>query len=257
MSTCQPSLFISHGAPDFVLTEHAANHSLRSLREKLAPPKAIVIISAHWIESPIGITSAASHQMIYDFSGFPDALYQLTYPAKGDPALARQIAQQLERSGFSVTLDQERGLDHGAWVPLMLIYPTAEIPVIQVSLPMGTLRESAKLGEALAPFREQGVLIIGSGGSEHNLRAMNREERTDVWAKKFEHWLQQHVEGAHFDRVVNPKQFTPLFEQAHPTPEHFAPLVVAWAAGGKSKPGKRFHQSFMYGNIGMAMYEFT
>jgi len=256
MSTCQPTLFISHGAPDFVLTEHVANHALRSLSGKLASPKAIVIISAHWIESPIGITSAESHQMVYDFSGFPDALYQLTYPARGDPALAHQIGGQLESAGFSVNLDQERGLDHGAWVPLMLIYPTAGIPVIQVSLPKGNLREAARLGEALTPLREQNVLIIGSGGSVHNLGAMNREEHTDVWAKKFEYWLQDNVQGNRFDRVVNPQQFTPLFDQAHPTPEHFAPLVVAWAAGNKHKPGRRFHQSFMYGNIGMAMFEF-
>jgi 4,5-DOPA dioxygenase extradiol len=252
----QPALFISHGAPDFVLTDHVANTTLKNLGKKIASPKTIIIISAHWTHTPIGITTATSHRIIYDFSGFPEALYQLNYPAKGDPALAGQIAQQLERSGFSVALDQERGLDHGAWVPLMLIYPTAEIPVIQVSLPMGTLRESAKLGEALAPFREQGVLIIGSGGSVHNLRTMNREGRTDVWAKKFEYWLQQNVEGNRFDRVINPQQFTPLFDQAHPTPEHFAPLIVAWAAGNKTKPGRRFHQSFMYGNIGMAMYAF-
>lgn len=244
MSDKQPTLFISHGAPDFVLTDHVAKSTLTKLGQKLAPPKAIIIISAHWIHSPIGITSAATHQMIYDFSGFPDALYQLHYPASGDPALASQIGQQLEATGFRVHLDQVRGLDHGAWIPLMLIYPEAEIPVIQVSLPMGNLPEAAKLGEALAPFREQGILIIGSGGSVHNLRAMNREGRTDVWAKKFEHWLQQNVEGNRFDRVINPQQFTPLFDQAHPTPEHYAPLIAAWTAGDRHKPGKRFHHSF-------------
>jgi 4,5-DOPA dioxygenase extradiol len=256
MADKQPTLFISHGAPDFVLTDHIAKRTLSQLGQTLASPKAIIIISAHWTNSPIGITSATSHRMIYDFSGFPEALYQIHYPAIGDPALAIQISQQLEASGFSVNLDQERGLDHGAWIPLMLIYPAAAIPVIQISLPRGSLREAAKLGEALTPFREQGMLIIGSGGSVHNLRAMNREGRTDVWAKKFEYWLQQNVEGNRFDRVINPKQFTPLFDQAHPTPEHFTPLIIAWAAGNKTKPGRRFHQSYMYGNIGMAMYAF-
>ncbi len=257
MQAGHPTLFLSHGAPDFVLTDHIATSALKKLGKQLALPKAIVIVSAHWISSPIGITAAASHKMIYDFSGFPEALYQLSYPAKGDPELATQIGKMLQTAGFSINLDKERGLDHGAWVPLMLIYPGAEIPVIQVSLPKGGFKECARLGEALAPLHDQGILIIGSGGSVHNLRAMNRRNQTDVWAKKFEYWLQQNIEGNRFDRVLNPQQFTPLFDQAHPTPEHYAPLIVAWTASDRYKPGKRFHHSFMYGNIGMAMFQFN
>ncbi|MCW8891396.1 MAG: dioxygenase [Sedimenticola sp.] len=251
-----PTLFLSHGAPDFILTEHIANQALKELGNKFPSPTAVVILSAHWTSSPVSITAAATLPTIHDFSGFPDELYQISYPAKGDPVLAQQIRERLEKAGIASELNHAHGLDHGAWIPLMLIYPEADIPVIQVSLPKGNFRACAQLGEALAPLRNQGILIIGSGGSVHNLSMMNQRAHTDVWAKKFEHWLRNSVEGNRFDCLLNPRQFTPLYDQAHPTPEHFAPLVAAWAAGNRCKPGKRFHHSFMYGNLGMAMYAF-
>ncbi|WP_428604058.1 DODA-type extradiol aromatic ring-opening family dioxygenase [Sedimenticola sp.] len=257
MPSTYPTLFISHGAPDFVLTQQVAVAALKQLGERFPQPRAIVIISAHWIRQPVGITASETHTTIHDFSGFPQALYQLNYPAKGDPELAARVAERLTDCGFDSELTSERGLDHGAWIPLMLSHPEAMIPVVQVSLPSDDLTSCARLGEALAPLRDEDILIIGSGGSVHNLRAMNRIEHTDAWASGFERWLLESVEGNRFENLLNPDRFTPLFETAHPTVEHFAPLLTAWAAADRNRPGKRFHHSFMYGNIGMSMYEFS
>ncbi|MCW8902378.1 DODA-type extradiol aromatic ring-opening family dioxygenase [Sedimenticola sp.] len=251
-----PTLFISHGAPDFILTEQEAVAALREIGERFPQPRAIVVISAHWTRHPLGITAGTAHQTIHDFGGFPEALYQLAYPAKGDPELATSIADSLTTHGFDTELISDRGLDHGVWIPLMLSYPHADIPVVQVSLPSSELKECARLGKALMPLREHGMLIIGSGGSVHNLGAMNREGHTDVWASGFESWLQKAVEGNRFDDLLTAEQATPLFRTAHPTLEHFAPLVTAWAAGDQTRPGKRLHHSFTYGNIGMSMFEF-
>lgn len=252
-----PSLFISHGAPDFILTDDPAITALRSLGKRFPQPRAIVVISAHWLRQPIGVTSGAVQPTIHDFSGFPEKLYQLSYPAKGDPELARRIIDTLIAQGMESTPVADRGLDHGSWVPLLISYPQATIPVIQVSLPAGgDLQASADLGTALMPLREQGVLIIGSGSSVHNLGALNRDARIDAWASEFEAWLQTTVEGNRFDQLLNAEQLAPAFRTAHPTSEHFAPLLTAWAAGDKTRPGKRFHHSFMYGTLGMSMFEF-
>lgn len=251
-----PSLFISHGAPDFILTENPAAAALQAVGRRFPRPRAIVVVSAHWIRQPVGITTGETHHTIHDFSGFPDALYQLHYPAKGDPELAADIVEHLSTGGLESAPVAERGLDHGAWIPLLLSYPEAEVPVIQVSLPSGDLPACARLGQALMPLREQGVLIIGSGGSVHNLGALNREARTDRWASEFESWLQATVEGNRFDSLLTAEQTAPRFRSAHPTIEHFAPLVTAWAAGDQTRPGRRFHHGFMYGTLGMSMFEF-
>jgi 4,5-DOPA dioxygenase extradiol len=256
MPSRYPALFISHGAPDFILTEQAAVTALRQLGERYPQPRAIVVVSAHWIRRPVGVTAGEAHGTIHDFSGFPEALYQLTYPAKGDPGLAANIADRLSAHGIESELIPDRGLDHGAWIPLLLSHPQARVPVIQVSLPSTDLPECTRLGEALGPLRDEEILIIGSGGSVHNLRAMNREERTDTWASGFEQWLRETVEGNRFEELLSAEQSSPLFSAAHPTSEHFAPLLTAWAAGDRHRPGRRFHHSYSYGNLGMSMFEF-
>lgn len=251
-----PTLFVSHGAPDFILGDHPAISALRDIGRRHPTADAIVIISAHWTRYPVGITSGANPDTIHDFSGFGDALYQLHYPARGQPALAETLATQLTRTGLEAQTVADRGLDHGAWVPLMMAYPKADIPVIQISLPSDNLRHCIQLGEALAPLRRQNILIIGSGGSVHNLRAMNREQHTDHWADEFENWLKQTVEEGNTEALADPQQSTPLFTRAHPTVEHYAPLLVARAAAGTRPNGSRLHSSFTWGNIGMAMFEF-
>lgn len=251
-----PSLFLSHGAPDFILGRHPAIQALQQIGRNHPSPDAIIIVSAHWTREPVGITSGANHATIHDFYGFDETLYRMEYPARGEPKLAAALAKQLTATGLKAETIPGRGLDHGAWVPLMLAYPDADTPVIQVSLPSDDLQQCVRLGKALAPFREQGILVIGSGGSVHNLRAMNREQHTGEWARDFEAWLKQAVESADGPALKNPHQATALFPRAHPSVEHYAPLLVARAAAGNGARGLRIHSSFTYGNIGMAMYEF-
>ena len=251
-----PSLFLSHGAPDFAIIGHPAGEALRALGRRLVKPAAVVMVSAHWTSEPVGLTASATPETIHDFGGFPEALYRLRYPAKGDPELATTIAGKLKDADFDVDLNEQRGLDHGTWIPLSFMYPDADIPVIQVSLPAGGMEDWIRMGETLSPLRKDGLLIIGSGGSVHNLREMNREGSTAPWAHEFEQWLLEAIEGNHFDWLTEPGKFPTNFRTAHPTIEHYAPLIVAWAAGDRKSPGRRIHQSFMYGNVGMSFYEF-
>ncbi len=256
MNKQMPSLFISHGAPDILLSGHQALDVMRNLAVSLPLPRAIVIISAHWTDDPIGITTGERLPTIHDFGGFADELYAMQYPVMGDDALSFDIAQRLESQGFDHQLHAQRGLDHGAWIPLMAMYPNADIPTVQVSLPVGTMQDLARLGTALSPLRRDGVLIIGSGGSVHNLSALNFQGKTDEWAAQFEQWLCQAVEGNHLDWLTSPDKFPETFRRAHPTLEHYAPLIVAWSASEYNMPGRRIHHSFSYGNLGMSFFEF-
>jgi 4,5-DOPA dioxygenase extradiol len=256
MDRPMPALFLSHGAPDILLSRHPAMEALRALGSRLPRPRAILVVSAHWSADPIGVTLGQELPTIHDFGGFPPALYAQRYPVRGDDALSRDILRRLENTGLSARPHDRRGLDHGAWIPLKLMYPAADIPVIQVSLPGASLADCARLGDALTPLREQGVLAIGSGGSTHNLRTIKRDGGPDEWAIRFEEWLRDTVEGNQFERILNPSESCEHFRRAHPSLEHFAPLVVAWAAGDRSRPGRRIHHSFSYGNLGMSGFEF-
>lgn len=251
-----PTLFVSHGAPDILLSQQTSVGTLQELGARTPKPRAIVVVSAHWISDPIGITTGQQLATIHDFGGFPEELYTLQYPAKGSDALSKEIAQRLLAQGMASELEGQRGLDHGAWIPLHFMYPEANIPVVQVSLPVASLQDLAKVGKALSPLRQEGVLIMGSGGSVHNLRALNRDHRTEDWAIDFEAWLREAVEKNHFEWLITAEQFPHNFQRAHPTLEHYAPLIVAWAAGGPDQPGRRIHQSFDYGNLGMSFFEF-
>jgi 4,5-DOPA dioxygenase extradiol len=251
-----PALFLSHGAPDILLSEQPAVAAFQAIAAGLPRPAAVVIVSAHWTARPVGVTTGARLPTVHDFGGFPAELYHQRYPARGDDTLSDEIREHLQRQGFEVKLDGTRGLDHGAWIPLKLIFPEADVPVVQVSLPGGGFDEVARLGEALGPLRQRGILVAGSGGSVHNLRVLNRSGRTDDWAIRFEQWLQDAVVAGDFERITSPARFPPEFALAHPTLEHFMPLVFAWAAGGRDTPGRRLHHSFSYGNLGMSCYEF-
>jgi len=256
MSGPLPTLFISHGAPDILIRHQASVETLRELGQRFPDPRAIVVVSAHWIHDPVGITLAEQLATIHDFGGFPSDLYRVQYPASGDDDLSREIARALDAQGITNELVPERGLDHGVWIPLSFMYPDARIPVIQVSLPAGSLQDLSDLGEALAPLSGEGVLVIGSGGSVHNLGALNRQGPTEAWAVEFENWLLEAVEQGHFEWLIQEQWFPLNFRHAHPTLEHYAPLVVAWAAGGADRPGRRIHHSFDYGNLGMSFFTF-
>lgn len=251
-----PSLFLSHGAPDLILSDGPANRVLRTLGERLPRPRAILVVSAHWVSDPVGVTGGGDLPTIHDFSGFDDALYALRYPAQGALQLTLDVCERLDADGIATRVDETRGLDHGAWLPLALAYPDADIPVLQVSLPRGSLAACAELGRALQPLSEKGVLMLGSGGSVHNLRAIRTDGPPSPWAARFEEWLRETVESGNFDGLVGHARHPADLHLAHPTIEHLAPLVFSWAAGGSDHPGARFSHGFTYGNLGMSCYLF-
>ncbi len=171
MNTSFPLLFVSHGAPMFAIEPGLAGKHLAEVGSELPRPDAIVILSPHWMtHGEIGVTGSIAPSTIHDFGGFPDALYQIRYPAPGAPALAEKIVDMLHASGWKSSLNASRGLDHGAWVPLLYLAPDADTPVVQVSMPASLdAREACKLGQALKPLRDMNVLIVASGSLTHNL----------------------------------------------------------------------------------------
>jgi 4,5-DOPA dioxygenase extradiol len=255
-----PSLFLSHGAPTLPLEEVEARSFLSSLGGKLTRPRAILCVSAHWETSNPAVGTAERPATIHDFHGFPDALYRMRYAAPGAPDLARRTAGLLAGAGLACDLDPGQGLDHGAWVPLMLTYPEADIPVTQLSVQSG--RDGAHhlaLGHALAPLRAEGVLIIGSGGAVHNLRRLDWG-RTGAgpadFAVQFDAWLADAVEAGRADEIADFRRTAPQAAMAHPSDEHFMPLLAALGAAGAGAKGRRLHHSYTYGSLSMAMFQF-
>jgi 4,5-DOPA dioxygenase extradiol len=263
-----PSLFISHGSPMMALDPSAARDFLSALGAKLPRPKAILVVSAHhdadWTGGQATITSSATPETVHDFGGFPQALFDMRYPAAGDPDLAARVQNLLGQHGVSVAADNQRGLDHGAWVPLSLIYPQADVPVVQLSI-----HSSAPpawhyaLGAALAPLRDEGVLIIGSGSITHNLRAIFGRQLpvnapTDPSVRAFTDWVEGRVAGDHIDDLLHMVELAPDGAFHHPTMDHILPFHVAMGAGsdGTSLHGHRLHASSTYGLLGMDAYAF-
>jgi 4,5-DOPA dioxygenase extradiol len=254
-----PSLFISHGSPMLPLTESPARKFLEGLGASLERPKAILVASAHWETPRPTVNAVARNDTIHDFSGFPPALYRLSYPAPGDPALAERVSDLLCAAGLASEIDHARGLDHGAWVPLLLAWPNADIPVLQVSVQshLGPAHHF-QLGQALAPLSAEGVLVIGSGSWTHDLRrfrgqAIDAPEAPDVVA--FSDWMDTALaEGRRCD-LLTYRTKAPYAVQEHPTEEHLLPLFVAMGAGG-AKP-RRIHQSASYGVLRMDAYAFA
>ena len=257
----QPSLFIGHGAPTLLIEHTEARDFLLGLAGRFPKPKAILVISAHFNARVPVITSAAWPETIHDFGGFPDVLYQQQYPAPGDPALAARIAESLQAAGFPAVTHDGRGLDHGAWIPLMLAYPKADIPVLQLSISMSQSPEwHYRLGQALQPLREDGVMIMGSGSVTHNLRAVfSGSFRVDSpepeWVSGFADWLADRIEAGDHEAILSSVQTGPHGHENHPTMDHILPLFVALGAGGNG-PSHRLHDSTTYGVIAMDAYSF-
>jgi 4,5-DOPA dioxygenase extradiol len=251
-----PVLFLSHGAPDLALASRPAARFLRRLGQALPRPERIVVVSAHWSTAPVGVTGALRPGTIHDFYGFPDPLYDLEYRPPGDPALAELIAGTLNGAGIETRIDLRRGLDHGAWVPLLLLYPEAEIPTVQVALPPGGVGALLPFGQALGALRDGRTLLLFSGGTVHNLRAIDPSGATAPWAARFERWVHERVEGGELAQLADAARHTPDFSLAHPTFEHLAPLFAAWAAGDPARPGRSLFSGFEYGNIGMGCFAF-
>jgi 4,5-DOPA dioxygenase extradiol len=254
--TTFPSLFLSHGSPMLALTSGPARDFLKGLGRRLGRPEAILVASAHWETPAPRVNAPARNATIYDFYGFPPELYQLRYEAPGAPRLAERAASLLNEDDLPTSLDPQRGLDHGAWVPLLLMYPEADIPVLQVSLqtPLGPAHH-VRLGRALAPLRRDGVLVIGSGSYSHNLRELRREgDQTEPpWVTVFADWFDAALREGREDDLVHYRARAPEAQRNHPTDEHLLPVFVALGAGGRAT---RLHSSATYGTLRMDAYAF-
>jgi len=232
-----PSLFVSHGAPLFALDPGTTGPALRAWAEAQAPAsqlRGVVVMSPHWMARAPAVMTNPAPATWHDFGGFPAALYQLQYPAPGSPALAGEVLALLAGAGIEASQDAQRPLDHGTWVPLMHLYPQAEVPVVQVALPVGAgPREVFALGQALAPLREQGVLVLGSGSMTHNLAEFFGGGREPApYVVEFSRWVESAIERGDRTALLNYRELAPHARRAHPTEDHFLPLFFALGAAG-------------------------
>lgn len=255
-----PTLFVSHGAPTLPLEPGLTGAAWQKIAAQLPEPSAILVISAHWETDIPTVSSAVKPETIHDFSGFPEALYQLQYPVPGAPELAKATAEALQHAGISAQLDSARGLDHGAWVPLSLMYPAADIPVAQLSLqPDKNPAWHIALGRALQPLREQGVLIIGSGSITHNLRAIFQHRQGDpvpYWVTEFCDWITEKIQAGDIDALCNYRSLAPNAIKNHPTDEHLLPLFVALGAADKIGATQHLNHVMTYGFLAMDAWLF-
>jgi len=255
-----PTLFLSHGSPMHAIEPGAAGRAWEALGRTLPRPRAVLMVSAHWETAVPMLTGNPKPQTIHDFGGFPKELYALSYAAPGDPALAARVVTLLKSAGITAGIDGCRGLDHGAWVPLLWMYPGHDVPVIQLSVQpeLGTARHVA-LGRALAPLAGEGVLIVGSGHTTHNLRdwmANARRGETMPYAAAFAGWLRARLEAHDTDALVAYRERAPEAARAHPTEEHFLPLFVAWGAAGEAPRVERVVDGFEAGALALDSYAF-
>jgi 4,5-DOPA dioxygenase extradiol len=245
-----PVLYLSHGAPpladDVTWTRQLADWSA-----ELPTPKAILVVSAHWEEAPVTLGTTTTVPLVYDFWGFPQHYYQVTYPAPGAPELAAKVRKLLHGPGTQMHDAPDRGLDHGAYVPLVEMYPDADIPVLQLSMPSLDPRELFELGRKLKPLRDEGVLIIGSGFFTHNLAAMRQVAVTDgrppQWSAEFDHWGGEMLGTGDVDALLDFRRKAPGAALAHPRIEHFAPLFVSLGAGTEDAKPETVIDGYWYG----------
>ncbi len=250
-----PTLFVSHGAPTLILEDRPARDFLVSLGSSLPRPRAIIAVSAHWDTDVPAVSTVRRPATIHDFYGFPDALYALRYDAPGAPELAERVARLI-----GAARDSHRGLDHGAWVPAMLAWPAADIPIFQLSVqPNESPAHHVAVGRKLAVLRDEGILVMGSGSATHNLRALvrgGRESEPEPWAQAFDDWLADTLQAGDEQELSDYRIRAPFAREAHPTDEHFLPLHVAYGAAGEGARGHALHRSFTLGNLSMASYAF-
>jgi len=257
-----PTLFISHGSPTLAIERSPARDFLAGYGAALGKPRAIVIASAHFVTSRPAVVGDERPGMIYDFYGFPDALRQIVYPAPGDPLVAMKVAGLLQQAGFAPAIVTGRGYDHGAWVPLSLLYPQADVAVVQVAVQphLGPAHHLA-VGRALASLRDEGILVIGSGSATHNLHEFYRGTRSPddpvpEWVRGFDAWVHEKVAAGATDDLVNYRTRAPFAQENHPTEEHFLPLHVALGAAGERATGELAHSSYASGVLSMSAYVF-
>lgn len=252
------AIFVSHGAPSLILDDAPARRFLAGWGASLGRPRAIIVASAHWLTREPAVSAASTPETIHDFGGFDPKLYEMHYRAPGEPAIAKRAAALLEAAGFATGIDPKRGMDHGAWCPLTLMYPAADIPVVSMSIqPHRDPAHHIAVGRALAPLLAEDVLVIGSGSATHDLRRFTRQpidtpEGTD--SRQFADWLADRAAAGDIEALADVWRRGPHALANHPTPEHLLPFFVALGAGlGK---GRRVHASSTFGFLAMDAYVF-
>ena len=254
-----PSVFVSHGSPMHALQPGAAGEAWRSLGERLPRPRAILIASAHWETNLPMLTGSEKPETIHDFYNFPEPLYRLRYPASGAPQVAKRAQALLKDAGFTAGIDGCRGLDHGAWSPLLYMYPEANVPVVQISVqpPLGP-RHHVELGKAIRPLTNEGVLVVGSGHLTHNLRDWARGQGQPApYAKEFQAWVLEKLQEKDVDTLVDYRSRSPHGVRAHPTDEHFLPLFFALGAASERAKPERIYDAIDSGVLAMDAYVFA
>ena len=256
-----PSLFVSHGAPNLLIQDVPAREFLEGFAENLGEPKAIVSISSHFETAKPTVGGGAFPPTLHDFGGFEPELYKVYYRASGEPELAKKIAGMLTDNEFDAVVDRARGLDHGTWVPLTLVYPEAKVPVVTLSVcPDQGPDFHYKMGETLSSLRDEGILIMGSGSATHNLEEFFNgnyapQSSPPSWVGEFGDWLNEHASKGAVDDLLNYRSVAPFAKENHPTEEHLLPFFVALGAA-KGGPGERVHSSYTYGVMSMDTYLF-
>ncbi len=257
-----PTLFLSHGAPGLAIEKSPARDFLQGLAGTFSKPSAILVISAHWETPEPAVNAVETNTTIHDFGGFPEVLYTLRYPAPGSPALAGKTAGLLRQAGFPATINTRRGLDHGAWVPLIVAYPAADIPVVQLSVQPGLgPAHHLAIGSALRALRKEGVLIVGSGGFTHNLyeyfHGPAGGESEPEWVTAFAGWFGQALTEARIGDLLRYRRLAPHAGRNHPTEEHLLPLFTALGAAGERARVQQLHRSSAGAVLRLDAFAFT
>ncbi|MHA1946105.1 MAG: dioxygenase family protein [Candidatus Hodarchaeales archaeon] len=264
-----PSMFIGHGSPMTAVEKGVFQTDIREYAKSIDKPNAIVVVSAHWEQNqPLQITASPKPGLIYDFYGFPDELYQLEYNVPGDPGLAKKIADSLSSRGFETHLNIERGLDHGAWIPLKLMFPKADIPVLQLSIPIPRAPINLyEIGKAMKHLRKEGVLLTGSGNLIHNLGYVMSQVRmgridsnnfpftpVEEWARDVDDWIKMKLDQLEIKDLLNSQGKIKNFKSAAPTTEHFDPLYFILGTLMPEDALHHFHESIHAGSISMRCF---
>ncbi len=252
----EPTLFVSHGAPPFALEPGRAGSLLKNLGKTLGKPSAILAISPHWRTPHYSVMTKAMPSTLYDFGGFDPRLMQIKYPAPGHPLLALITAKLLQSQGFHVDMDASRDFDHGVWVPFLHMIPKADIPVFQLSMPYTlTAQDAFALGRALRPLSQQGVMIVGSGSLTHNLYEFNMTAQSEAsYAIEFTQWVRDKVVGDDADALIEASEKAPHAKRAHPSDEHYLPLLVALGAAHPHAKAQVLDGGMTYGVLSMESY---
>jgi 4,5-DOPA dioxygenase extradiol len=253
-----PTLFLSHGSPMHALQPGAVRAVWEGIARALPRPEAILIASAHWETNLPALSGAAQPETIHDFYGFPKPLYEIQYPAPGAPDIAAWALKLLQENKFKASLDPARGLDHGAWSPLLYMYPDADVPVVQLSLQtrLGA-RHHLALGRALRPLAGEGVLMIGSGLMTHNLRERRRDDgATEPYVLEFRDWIDARIREWNLDSLAEYRTRAPHAARAHPTDEHFQPIFFALGAAGDGARAQHLYDTVESGVLAMDTYRF-